>query len=401
MDATLLLEDGTLVRGQGFGAHTECIGEVVFNTAMSGYEEVLSDPSYGGQIVLFTASHIGNTGITRVDLESEKMHAEGLICKEFSNFPDNQRSVVSLGEFLREQGKCAISGVDTRFLAQKLRQKGCMMGILSTTDSNLESLQAKLAAAPRIEDLNLAPKTARKVHDASNSTANHALQKNSKNQFTVAVLDFGIKKGILDSLAAVGCQCVLFSAHASVSEIRAIRPDGFFLSNGPGDPRAIAHATGVLDTILALSKELPTFGICMGHQLLGLAFGASIEKLKFGHHAVNHPVAEVQNSAHSHLTSAVGLAFITSQNHNYVVSLAGPNTLEHEALVVTHVHLNDQTLAGMRHRTLPLFSVQFHPESNPGPRDACGLFDTFVQLMEQSKGNSTAAKKETKGVHTL
>lgn len=375
MRASLLLEDGTVFHGQGLGIFTDIIGEIVFNTAMSGYEEVISDPSYLGQIVLFTTSYIGNTGITREDLESHKMFAEGIICKNVSLIPDNHRSKISLDSYLKEQKKCAIYDIDTRLLTHKIREKGCMFAILSTLDHDTQSLTTKLQKSPKLNQTNA-------VHiyqQESKSIRRHINSNKSKNRFKVAVFDFGIKQGILNSLTELNCEPVFFSQSSSIHDIKAIQPDGLFFSNGPGDPTILAKETNIIPLMQELLPLFPSFGICLGHQLIGLSFGADIQKLRFGHHAINHPVKSIQpNSSH---------VIITSQNHNYVVNIDKIS----EVLETTHVHLNDGTLAGMKHKYLPIYSVQFHPESNPGPRDAEPIFRDFIKSME--------IKRELNGVN--
>lgn len=401
MQATLVLEDGTVLSGDGLGAICENIGEVVFNTAMSGYEEVITDPSYRGQLVLFTASHIGNTGITLSDSESNTMQALGMICKQMTLSPDNYRSQISIDEFLKKENKCAIYNIDTRYLTQKLRENGCMLGILSTAEHRVDVLKTRLKNTPPISDLDLVtvanPPESGGWEIGGSQNLFHSFQPQMKQkqdpQFLVAVLDFGVKNGILDSLHSLGCKTVLFSANASANEILAISPDGLFLSNGPGDPRSLASTTRVVETLKTLTQKLPTFGICLGHQLLGLTFGGEIRKLSFGHHAVNHPVVRIAKSKlaralvdkeePSNAAAVTTAAMITSQNHNYVVEIGNLSDME-----ITHIHMNDQTIAGMRHKSLPIFSVQFHPESNPGPRDSTNLFAEFAQLMQSSQPSS-------------
>lgn len=395
MQATLVLEDGAVFRGRALGAPGERMGEVVFNTAMTGYEEVITDPSYLGQIVVFTASHIGNTGITGTDAESFAMHAEAMVCRHVSKTTDNPRARTSLLRYLEEEGKLALEGIDTRALVFRLRRKGCLRGILSALEHDPGILLERLKAGGRESQSNIvneyhrmrlafgvsgdmAPRGTRSVRSRSGrlGTPGRPLR--------VAVVDCGIKRGILEALEREGCQVHLFPPTARSADIEAIQPDGLFFSNGPGDPRVLAEETEILPLMRDLLPRYPSFGICLGHQLMGLAFGARVTKLPFGHHAVNHPVARVSpspSSGNPSPASGGGPArevFITSQNHNFVVDISDVGA----ALEATHVHLNDGTLAGMRHRILPLFSVQFHPECNPGPRDASGLFAEFVALME-------------------
>jgi carbamoyl-phosphate synthase small subunit len=380
-DAILLLEDGHVFRGQGWGEPSTVAGELVFNTAHTGYEEVLTDPSYAGQIVVFTTSHLGNTGITGVDAESSRMFAEGFVCKEFTRAPDNQRALLPLERYLERQGKCAISGLDTRALTRRLREKGCLRALLTVTPGgrgpNLLELKERLERfrqKPLPAVLHGSQAGYEGPHlpiseECLRRMASHAAVKKGwlSGPRRVAVIDFGIKKGIAQHLVSEGLEPHFFSPFARVGDIEAIRPDGLFLSNGPGDPRDVLAQTPLGSLLEDLTPRLPTFGICMGHQVLALRYGARIRKLKFGHHAVNHPVREV---ARGHV------GYITSQNHNFVAEVGDVSTLE-----VTHVHLNDGTVAGLRHLTHPVFSVQFHPECNPGPHDAWGLFSRFADAM--------------------
>ncbi len=374
MQASLLLEDGSYFRAQALGANTEAIGELVFNTAMTGYEEVLSDPSYLGQMVLFTTSYIGNTGITIEDLESPQMYAEALLCKNICFTPDNYRSKMSLEKFLQEKNKVALYNLDTRFLTQKIRDKGCLMAICSTLDHDKESLMKKLIHASTIKTEN---QSERYVFEPSRGLS---LKPKQKAKYKIAAVDFGIKQGILNCLADLGCEVVLFPYTVSARDIEAIQPDGLFFGNGPGDPKILAEKCDILNVIQELSKKYPTFGICLGHQLIALAYGANTEKLSSGHHAVNHPVKNLfpQGNAPQ--------VYITSQNHNYVVDIKNVQ----EFFEVTHVHLNDNTIAGIRHKHLPIFSVQFHPESNPGPHDAACLFEDFFNAIQKNKEISRA-----------
>ncbi|MEN9825035.1 MAG: hypothetical protein RI953_780 [Pseudomonadota bacterium] len=371
MRASLLLEDGTFVTGRAYGKRCERMGEVVFNTAMTGYEEVLSDPSYTGQFVLFTASHIGNTGMTSDDMESRVMAAEGFICKDFSQLADNHRSRLSLEAFLEQQGRCVLSGVDTRFLAKQVRNKGCMKAILSTEDHNPESLKTKLLSAIDISARDVVT-AARQTSFTSPRTA----VASGKSRFKIVAVDCGMKRGILDDLEGCGIDVHVVGPNATFLEIEAIHPDGLFVGNGPGCPKQLAGSSRVLHLIRELSARLPTFGICLGHQLIALAYGGETRKLSFGHHAVNHPiVSEVELAGLPR-----GLVMMTSQNHNYHVV---EKSIEND-FVVTHRHMNDGTVAGMMHKSHPVFSVQFHPECNPGPRDAKNLFSVFLKMLEDN-----------------
>lgn len=378
-EALLLLEDGTVFRGRAWGAPATVCGELVFNTAHTGYEEVLTDPSYAGQIVVFTTPHLGNTGITREDAESARMFAEGFVCKDFSAAHDNFRARTTLDSYLKEQGRPAVSGLDTRALTLLLREKGCLRAVLSTEGIDLETARARLDAFRRTalpavlhgsQGAYTGPFLDLPAEDLARTAAKAAAAKGWKRgPRRVAVVDFGIKKGIALRLAEEGLVPHFLSPFAKPDDLRAIRPDGLFLSNGPGDPRDVLAATPVRALLEDATPELPTFGICMGHQLLALRYGARIRKLKFGHHAVNHPVREV-TSGH--------LGYVTSQNHNYVAETGDVHDLE-----VTHVHLNDGTVAGLRHVAHPVFSVQFHPECNPGPHDAWGLFSRFADRVNE------------------
>ncbi len=364
MQASLLLEDGSFFHGQGIGFPTDVMGEIVFNTAMTGYEEVLSDPSYLGQIVLFTNSYIGNTGITIDDLESKHMFAEAIICKNISFFPDNYRAKYSLHDFLYAQKKCAIYDIDTRLLVQKTRNSGCLFGIISTCDHDITSLSQKLKNSQKKVLQNTVC-----LYDNTQKLMN-IIDNNNYKKYKVAVFDFGIKQGILDSLSKLGCEIFIISYPYSLEALNAIQPDGIFFSNGSGDPTVLAKETEILSTMQYLLKKYPCFGICLGHQLIGLSFGAKIKKLNSGHHAINHPVKS--------LLSHPQKVMITSQNHNYVVDMENIQA----DFDMTHIHLNDGTLAGMQHKNLPIYSVQFHPEANPGPRDAEELFEHFIELMD-------------------
>lgn len=385
MRASLLLGDGTFVSGLAHGTPSERIAELVFNTAMSGYEEVLSDPSYAGQFVLFTASHIGNTGITEFDLESKIMAAEAFLCKDFSLISDNHRSRKGLETFLRESGKCAVSGIDTRMLALKLRSLGCLKAILSTEDHDPESLRGKLEASGDISSKDLVsqmrsfsyhgPRMSGLQTEGVRFTPQFASAGRPK--FRIVAIDCGMKRGIVDDLEACGLEVHCVGPNASLLEIEAIRPDGLFISNGPGCPKQLAGSTRILQLIRELSARMPAFGICLGHQLIALAYGGDTQKLSFGHHAVNHPVKSMVALA----GIPAGTVMMTSQNHNYHVIEESIS----ECFEVTHRHMNDSTVAGLMHRSKPVFSVQFHPECNPGPQDAKSLFGIFVNMLEEKR----------------
>lgn len=368
--ALLALENGQTFSGFAFGDITaEASGEVVFNTALTGYQEVLTDPSYRGQILTFTYPHIGNYGITHDDGESTRMQAEGLIVREYARLHSNWRAVQSLEEYLKEQQRIGIQGIDTRSLVRILRSEGVMRGIVSAKELQADALVERARALPSMEGTDLT----RFVTTQSMYTfAPHLEQLPlgtgtfvSPRRFRVATIDYGIKQNILRRLAEYNCEVVVFPSNATADDIRAIRPDGLFLSNGPGDPSAVTYT---IDTIRTLVQELPTFGICLGHQLLALAFGASTYKLRFGHRGANHPVK-------NHLLNHIE---ITSQNHGFGVEQTSmPDFLE-----LTHTNLNDHSVAGFRHKTLPVFCVQYHPEASPGTHDSDYLFRQFIALME-------------------
>jgi len=386
--ASLLLEDGTHVVGQAHGERGERVAELVFNTAMTGYEEVLSDPSYAGQFVLFTTSHIGNTGVTGFDSESRAFCAEGFICRDFSECVDNYRAVSNLAELLKASGRFALSGVDTRYLAQRVRLAGCMKAILSTEDFDPDSLMRKLKSASDISSQDLVLKTRsfsfQNARERSAFVGGNNAQANRHGQashrFKIVAVDCGIKRGILDSLEELGLDLHIVAPDASLEDIAAIRPDGLFISNGPGCPKQLAASTQILTIIQTFAARLPTFGICLGHQLIALAFDGDTQKLEFGHHAVNHPVVSTCELA----DMPAGVVMMTSQNHNYHVVEKSVR----EQFEITHRHMNDGTVAGLRHKRLPIFSVQFHPECTPGPHDAHALFSVFVKMLEEASNAS-------------
>ena len=371
MKAVLALEDGALFEGQSFGAPGECLGEVVFNTSMTGYQEILTDPSYNGQIVTMTYPLIGNTGINPADFESQKPQTEGFIVKEYCSFPSNWRSSQPLGEFLKDHHIPGIEGIDTRALVRHIRQEGAMKGVLSTRDLDPDSLVAKARAFPGLVGRDLVCNvTCREpyhwsegLYDLERGKATHPRR---KAKYRVAAYDFGIKQNILRYLVERGCDVTVFPADAPAEQLLEIDPDGIFLSNGPGDPEPVTYA---VESIRKLIHERPTFGICLGHQLIGLALGGQTYKLKFGHRGANQPVQQLHT----------GKVEITSQNHGFAVDI---DSLDTDAVELTHINLNDRTLEGMRHRELPLFCVQYHPEASAGPHDAEYLFDEFIKLME-------------------
>lgn len=381
--AYLALENGMVFQGWAFGdTSAEATGEVVFNTAMTGYQEILTDPSYKGQIITFTYPHIGNYGVNSYDVESDQIQAEGLIVREYSRVYSNWRAERSLGDYLQEFGLIGIEGIDTRMLVRILRSEGAMRGIVSAQESNSDTLVARARALPSMSGLDLTGLvTSREsfmwLADKSEPFILPAIVTGTK-PLRVAALDFGVKRNILRRLAEHGCEVKVFPATATAREILDYNPDGIFLSNGPGDPSAVEQG---IQTIRELVQERPVFGICLGHQLLSLAFGATTYKLKFGHRGANHPVKNL-------LTNTVE---ITSQNHGFGVELSSmPDELE-----LTHVNLNDNTVAGFRHKTLPVFCVQYHPEAAPGTHDSDYLFDDFVRSMQERSVLRAGGKKQS------
>lgn len=380
--AILALENGMVFSGTAFGdANAEAKGEVVFNTAITGYQEVLTDPSYKGQIVTFAYPHIGNYGINTFDGESSHLQAEGLIVREYSRHYSNWRATCSLEEWMQEYKCIGIEGIDTRALVRVLRNEGAMRGIISAVDTNTQSLLARVQKIPSMEGLDLTggvttkePFVWRPEHLVGDQLLLSANGSASPTMLRVAALDFGIKKNILRRLASYNCEITVFPATTPAEEIRRHEPDGIFLSNGPGDPAAVEYA---LETLRQLVHEKPIFGICLGHQLLALAFGAETYKMKFGHRGINHPV---KNLITGHIE-------ITSQNHGFAVN---PATLPPE-LELTHVNLNDNTVAGFRHKTLPVFCVQYHPEASPGTHDSDYLFRQFIDNMRAASVKKNAA----------
>lgn len=355
--AFLALEDGSIFRGVSFGAPVDTVGEVVFNTGMSGYQEILTDPSYAGQFVTLTAPEIGNYGCNAEDEESRDLFLNGLVIHEL-NAPSNYRSTESLEAYLKRHNKPALTGIDTRRLTLLLRTKGNLKAYLHTADTKLSEADA-VAKARAWEGLD-------NQDYAVRVTTGAPYVWSEKGTYKVAALDFGIKRNILRCLAAEDMSVTVYPAKTSASDILKAKPDGVFLSNGPADPAAVGYA---IETIRSLVGKVPIMGICLGHQLLSLACGAKTARLKFGHHGCNHPVR----------TLADGTVAITSQNHNFaVVADSLPSCLE-----LTHINLNDQTVEGVRHKTEPAFSIQYHPEAAPGPHDARNLFHQFKASMER------------------
>jgi len=386
MDARLVLEDGSVFTGRSFSgldhASTPCtgFGEVVFNTAMTGYQEALTDPSYRGQILVMTATQIGNYGVNGSDVESSVPQVAGFIVREASRMASNYRSESMLGPWLAGHGIPVLSDIDTRALVRRLRVKGVMRGVL-TTDASLttEFLLEQVCNSPSMSGRNLAS-------EASTSTAGRWSEglvrippsPKRQNQGTsrslrVAAIDCGAKQNIYRHLVERGCEVHFLPWNCTPDQIRALKPDGLFVSNGPGDPAAVEP---LIQTLKEVAGEVPTFGICLGHQLLALALGATTWKLPFGHRGANQPVRNLET----------GQVEITSQNHGFCVD---SGSLEAQDCLVTHIHLNDRTVAGFRHATKPIFAVQYHPEASPGPHDAAYLFDQFVGLMDGEGGSGT------------
>ncbi len=361
--ATLVLDDGTVFHGKAAGKIGTSTGEICFNTGMTGYQEVFTDPSYFGQILLTTNAHIGNYGTKGEDNESDKVQIEGLICKNFTNKFSRLLADDAIQDYFEKHNLVAIHQVDTRALVKRIRDKGAMNVIISSETDDVETLKAQLAKVPKMEGLELSSKVSTtEVYElgAENAT------------LKLAVLDFGIKRNILKCFTERGCHCKVFPAKTSFEEIQAYNPDGYFLSNGPGDPASMDYA---IETIQAILKEdKPVFGICLGHQLLGLSVGIETYKMHNGHRGINHPVKNM----------TTGKCEITTQNHGFGIK---PSSLKEKLDVVdvTHVNLNDDTIEGIKLKNGKAFSVQYHPEAAPGPHDSRYLFDDFVNLLKESK----------------
>ena len=369
MKVTLVLVDGTVLTGTSFGAEGEMVGQVVFHTGMTGYQEILTDPSYRGQIVTMTYPHIGNTGVNIEDDESVRPFLSGFIVKEYCPHPSNWRKTRQLDGFLKENGVIGIEGVDTRMLTRNLRETGAKKGILSTVDHDIERLLKKVKDYPDIDGLDLVREvTCSEPYDWEEGTWKwNAEPQPAKAAYRVAAYDCGIKENILRLLVDSGAKVRVFPASTTSDEILAWNPDGVFVSNGPGDPEGVPY---MVENVRSLIGKKPLFGICLGHQIIGLALGGRTYRLGFGHHGANHPVRRIDT----------GQVEITSQNHNFAVD---PDSLKSEC-DVTHVNLNDQTNEGLVHKKFPVFCIQYHPEASPGPHDSSYLFDQFRKLIEES-----------------
>ena len=396
MQALLALEDGRIFRGQAYGHPGECQGEVVFNTSLTGYQEIATDPSYTGQIVVLTNPQIGNYGTNHADNEAARPYIEGLIVREFSSVSSNWRSEQVTDEYMERYAVPVLAEIDTRALVRHLRTNGVMRGVMSTSVSDADALVQRARSIRKMDGTDLAKVVSTRTayefdeNDARNQTGDPFLPGNDTGcailvpdragekrqgrdpaqRLHVVAYDFGIKQNILRMLTREGCRVTVVPAETTAEDALALKPDGVFLSNGPGDPEPVDYA---VKAIREMMGRVPVFGICLGHQLCGLALGGRTYKLKFGHHGGNHPVKN----------HATGKVEITAHNHNFAVD---PDSVNANEVELTHVDLNDQTLEGLRHKTLPLFSVQYHPEAAPGPHDSHYLFRDFRRMMEEWKG---------------
>lgn len=391
MEAVLALEDGRVFRGRGYGAPAQRFGEVVFNTSLCGYQEILTDPSYAGQIVILTYPHIGNYGTNSLDSESSQPYAEGLVVRELCEGASNWRSEDEISNFLAHYGVPIISDIDTRALVLHLRKHGAMRGVLSTRGGNDAEMVTLAKTSPSMVGMDLASRVSTQTRydwtkpsgeidakveapgnhppDSAHPISLGQLPNGPASRFRVIAYDYGIKQNILRKLVDAGCHVTVVPAATSAHDVLDLKPDGVFLSNGPGDPEPVEYAARA---VRGLMGKVPVFGICLGHQIIGLALGGKTYKLKFGHHGGNHPVLNLETQK----------VEITAQNHGFAVD---PDSLNLNEVVLTHRNLNDDTLEGLRHKSLPLFSVQYHPEASPGPHDSAYLFGKFVKMMQEFK----------------
>ena len=377
--AVLVLADGTVLRGLACGARGTTIGEVVFNTGMTGYQEVMTDPSYEGQLVTFTYPELGNTGINSQDQEAPRPHVRGLIARQLSPVASSWRAEESLETWLQRHGVIGIRGVDTRALVRHLREGGAINGAISSDGTSPQALLDQVRAAPSMDGLNLAATVSTVEHYRWTSLCAAGFDVRSQPQpavpYRVVAIDFGIKRAILERLVAHGCEVTVMPASARLEEVLAHGPEGVFLSNGPGDPAAVTSGISLASDLLQ-QRNLPLFGICLGHQILGLALGGRTFKLGYGHRGLNHPCG------------SPGEVEITSQNHGFAIDA---ESLPADRVAVTHLNLNDRTVAALAMLDQPVFGVQYHPEASPGPHDADHHFGRFVQLMAERRGSGNAA----------
>ncbi|MCD8491497.1 MAG: glutamine-hydrolyzing carbamoyl-phosphate synthase small subunit [Geovibrio sp.] len=369
--AFLVLEDGTVFEGKSFGADGTSEGEVVFNTSITGYQEILTDPSYYGQMVAMTYPLIGNYGVNEEDFEADRPYLSAFIVKEHSRVHSNYRANGSLGDFLKKHGVIGIEGIDTRKLVRHIRERGSMNAVISTQTEDIEALRKQAAGIQTIVGRDLVKEvTCKKSYEWTQTSwqlgTGYGNVENPK--YHIAAIDFGIKRNILRNMADLGCKVTVVPAAATVEEIDALKPDGVFLSNGPGDPEAVTYG---IELTRQLIGKYPMFGICLGNQILGLALGGRTYKLKFGHHGGNQPVMD----------NETGKVEITAQNHCFAVDIESLG----DQVEVTHMNLNDKTVEGLKHKKYPIFAVQYHPENGPGPHDATYLFKRFVDMIEESK----------------
>ena len=371
--ALLVLADGTVLQGEAFGATGTAIGEVVFNTGMTGYQEVMTDPSYAGQLVTFTYPELGNTGVNAHDQEADRPHVRGVIARQLSPVTSNWRAEGDLEAWLRQHGVVGIRGVDTRALVRHLREGGAINGAISTDGSSPQALLEQVRSAPSMEGLNLAAQVSTAepytCDTPCSASFDARIQDRPERPYRVVAIDFGIKRAILDRLVAHGCSVTVLPADATLEQVLAHQPEGVFLSNGPGDPAAVTGGITLARQLLE-QRDLPLFGICLGHQILGLALGGSTFKLGYGHRGLNHPCG------------SPGQVEITSQNHGFAID---PDSLPADRVAITHRNLNDRTVAALAMLEQPVFGVQYHPEASPGPHDADHHFARFTALMAERR----------------